>query len=567
MGVVLRQNQKNVQDDAVNGWQRGARCVALVMGTGLGKTATMAKTAKDRCPGRGIVQAHRSELVGQLSLAWAREGIEHDLTVNPTVRRQIIDNHLDKLGRSYYRPDADWSVESVKTAVKREPKRAIDWVFQDEGHHVLRHNEWGKAINLYPGAKWLLPTATPGRADGMGLGAHADGHMNYMAVGPNLAEGMRDGFLVTYDILHAQAEDLDMTGVAIGANGEFNQSQVAKRVKQSRRIVGDAVETYLKHAYGRLCIVFAVDIEHAGKLHTEYIAKGVPAELVTGDDLDTVRLGALKRFEARETLVLINVDLFGEGTDVPGVEVVQMCRPTASFPLFCQMIGRMLRLDIDPLQMQMWDSFTPAMRLQLIAASRKPKALLIDHVGNIYREFKICDVTYSGPPEGFNAWSLDRRGRKSSAGGGIPQRTCLGCFQPYERIYDSCPYCGVEAPEPMVRGGPEQVDGDLRFYDPNLLAKIRAEVARIDGQFHAPPSLDPIAARAAHGHWHQRQKAQAELRHAIAIWAGKHHNASEDANRKRFFFTFGMDVPTACALGTADAEKLRAKIDLEILKP
>ena len=163
--MELRSNQKDLQNRVVDAWERGARGVMPVLATGGGKTITMAKTAKDRCDGRGVVQAHRSELVGQLSIAWAREGIEHDITASPAVRRQIIDNHLDTLGRSFYRPDADWSVESVTTAVRREPKRGVKYVFSDESHHVLQHNQWGKALAMYPDAKWMMPTATPGRAE------------------------------------------------------------------------------------------------------------------------------------------------------------------------------------------------------------------------------------------------------------------------------------------------------------------------------------------------------------------------------------------------------------------
>lgn len=564
--MELRSNQKDLQNRVVDAWERGARGVMPVLATGGGKTITMAKTAKDRCDGRGVVQAHRSELVGQLSIAWAREGIEHDITASPAVRRQIIDNHLDKLGRSFYRPDADWSVESVTTAVRREPKRGVKYVFSDESHHVLQHNQWGKALAMYPDAKWMMPTATPGRADGMGLGSHADGYVDALLMGANLSECMRDGFLVTYDILTPATTDLDMSGVSVGANGEFNQAEVAKRVKQSSRIVGNAVDHYLQHAAGRLCIVFAVDIEHAETLLAAYLAKGVPAELVTGKDLDSARKGALKRFESRQTLVLINVDLFGEGVDVPGVEVVQMCRPTASFPLFTQMCGRMLRLDISPMLMRMWDSLSVAERLHQISISRKPKALLIDHVGNIYREFKICDIVYQGPPEGFNAWSLDARGRKSNTGGAIPMRTCTECYQPYERFHNECPFCGAYAPPPMEHGGPEQVDGDLRFYDPEKLAKIRAEVARIDGAALLPQGLPPIAMAGATKQWEARKQSQSQLRHAIALWAGKHAAQSDAVNYKRFFMTFGIDVPTSATLGATEADNLRAKIDMELMK-
>lgn len=567
MQKKLRANQQKLQDECVQAWEKGARCVMPLMATGGGKTLVTAKTIKDRCSnGRGIVQAHRSELVGQLSLSLAGEGIEHDLTCSKSVQRQIIDNQLDKFGRSFYRPDADWSVESVDTAIRRDAKRGITHVFQDEGHHVLRSNKWGRSLARYPDAKWMLPTATAGRADGMGLGSHTDGYVDALIPGPNSATLMADGFLVTYEILTPTASDLDMTGVSINAEGDFNKKETAKRVKASTRIVGDAVAHYIEHAAGRLCIVFAVDIEHATTLLHAYQARGVAAELVTGEDLDSVRLGALKRFENRKTHVLINVDLFGEGTDVPGVEVVQMCRPTASFPLFCQQVGRMLRLDISPFLMSIWDTLPVAERLQYIAASRKPKALLIDHVGNIHRTFRICDLEYAGPPEGFNGWSLERRGTRASAKSEtIPSRMCLECYQPYERIFDSCPFCGAEAPLPTQRGGPDQVDGSLQWYDPNALQELRNKIAYQDG---GPPSFGFLgdAAGAARANWQHRINAQHELRAAIAWWAGHHAGASDEQNYKRFWFTFGITVPQAAALGASEAKALQAKIEADILK-
>lgn len=567
MQKKLRANQKKLQDGIVQAWEKGARCAMPTMATGGGKTLLMAKTIKDVCTtGRGVVQAHRSELVGQLSLALASEGIEHDLTCSKSVQRQIIDNHLDKLGRSFFRPTADWSVESVDTATRREAKSGVKWVVQDEGHHCLRSNKWGKSLAKYPDAKWLLPTATPGRADGMGLGSTADGYVDALIAGPNSALLMAEGFLVTYDILRADATDLDMNGVAIGANGDFNQVETARRVKASNRIVGDAVSTYIEHANGRLCIVFAVDIEHAQTLLKEYLARGVPAELVTGEDLDSARLGALKRFESRQTHVLINVDLFGEGTDVPGVEVVQMCRPTASFPLLCQQVGRMLRLDISPFLMSIWDSLPVAERLQQIAISRKPKALLIDHVGNMLRTYKICGLEYSGPPEGFNGWSLEGKARKSNAGGAIPLRICTGCYQTYERFYNSCPYCGTEAPPPAQRGGPQQIDGSLVWHDPQMLDELRRKIAYQDSP--PPDSISHLGdnARFARANWQNRINAQHELRAAIAWWAGHYPHLTDDEKHKRFWFTFGITVVQACALGAGEAKELQARIELEISK-
>ena len=566
MSAVLRGYQTQIQGEIRQAWNAGAQYVMAVMGTGCGKTVTGMSLAAT-LPGVGVVQAHRAELVGQLSVALAEQGIRHDITASAKVRRQIVDNHMDVLGRSYYDPQAAWSVESVDTAIRRTPRRSANWVVVDEGHHVVQGNKWHRGLQQHPDARGLLLTATPCRTDGKGLGAHTDGIVNKLIVGPGLGQAMADGYLVEYDIKAPTASDLNMSDVHVGANGEFNQSEVAKAVHASNKIIGDAVDCYRQFAWGKLCIVFAVDISHARKLLDSYVAAGIPTELVTGDDLDDVRLHAMKRFKARETWVLINVDLFGEGTDVPGVEVVQMCRPTASFSLFAQQIGRMLRLDIDRLLMQMWDTFTPALRRQYIAASRKPRALLIDHVGNIYREFKIGDIVYKGPPEGFSAWSLERRGKRASSGGGgaIPQRICTGCYQSYERIYDACPFCGIDAPPPES-SDIKHTDGNLYDFDPAYLAQLRAEIARIDEP--PPSSLAMLGDNAGHARhaWIARQNAQHQLRQVIATWAGLWASRSDSENYRRFYHTFGIDVAQAQTLGAGDAAKLNVKIDAAIME-
>ena len=570
MSVNLRGYQLRMRQGAREKWDAGAACVMMTTATGGGKSATMASTIANDCMlrGRGIVQAHRAELVGQLSEALAKEGVMHDIVASKPVQRKIIEHHLRKFGRSYYSPRAEWSVESVDTAIKREPRKGIGYVVQDEGHHVLFANKWGRAIQPYPDAKILLATATSGRADGKGLGAHSDGMVNALVEGPGLGQLMAEGYLVTYEILAPTASDLDLQGVDIGPSGEFNKVALSQAVKSSKKIIGDAVGHYREHAWGKLCIVFAVDIEHARDLLTAYCNAGIPAELVTGEDLTGARTDALDRFARRETWVLINVDLFGEGTDVPGVEVVQMCRPTASFPLFCQQVGRMLRLNISDYLQSIWDTLQVYERLYQISISNKPKALLIDHVGNVYREYRICGQTYIGPPEGFTSWAdgLDGK-RKRNSDGAIPERICTKCFVSFPRIYSSCPSCdaAVDPPDNVSRGTVEHVDGALEWYSPELLAKMRAAVAWVDGPPRLPESLTGVARAGAIKQWLARQEGQHFLRDAIAYWAGRHSAKGDDSVLHRLFFhRFGIDVLGAMALPAAAAEKLMGKINADI---
>lgn len=559
--MALRYYQKNAQAAVLQAWREGVRNVLLVSATGSGKTITTMDLARQLLPARGVVQAHRGELVAQLSVALAGAGVPHDLTCNKSTRRDIVDEQIETFGRSYYSPDAAWAVESVDTAIKRTARANVQYVITDEAHHVQQDNKWGRAVAAYENARALGVTASACRGDGGGLGVHHGGIYNHLVPGPGSAQMMAEGYLCAYAIKVAVPEGFNMQGVAIGSNGEYNQQQLHERIRgKGASIVGNAVEQYLLHAPGRLCICFAVDIEHAHELERRYRAAGVAAEVVTG--LSTDRSGALRRFRRRETTVLINVDLFGEGFDVPACEVVQMCRPTASFALFLQMVGRALRLDIAKELHAIWESLTVEARLAYIAMSAKPQALVLDHVGNFVTEFRVGDAIHVGPPELFTGWDLNGRTKQRKPGDPIPLKMCLNktCGLAYEAYHGSCPYCGHMPPAPPPASLPKEVAGNMYDFSPELLAQLRAEIARIDGAPRIPDGLSGAARVALVKKWHERQAAQKHLRDAIAIWAGSKRWQDDAANYRLFYYKFGVDVPTTLTLSASDAARLTEKV-------
>ena len=93
----------------------------------------------------------------------------------------------------------------------------------------------------------------------------------------------------------------------------------------------------------RLGVTFATDVETAGDIAAQYNAAGVPAAMVSADTPAAERNRLIGQFRNRDLLQLVNVDLFGEGFDVPAIEVVTMARPTKSYPVFAQQFGRALR--------------------------------------------------------------------------------------------------------------------------------------------------------------------------------------------------------------------------------
>lgn len=523
--------------------------------TGSGKTVIMGHIAQKFPTGCAI--AHRQELVGQISIALAREGMRHDIVAPKSVIRAIVQAHQEELGRTFYDPVSGWKVAGVDTLMRRDIEpwmQRTQLVMQDEGHHVLRANKWGKARTMFPNARGLLVTATPVRADGKGLGRHADGVVDALVLGPQMRDLIRMGYLTDYEVLCPTASDLHLEGVAISATtGDYNLDQLREAVRKSTKLVGDVVEHYLAHARGRRGVTFASDVEECHKIAAAFNARGVPALVVTADSTDDERRSAVRKLRRGEVLQLVNVDLFGEGFDLPAIEVVSMARPTQSFSLYAQQWGRALRLMVGDEWAAAWGSLTDAERLAVIAASPKPRALIIDHVGNLF--------AHGGPPDKPREWSLDaRERRKRGEGDGIPMRACLKCYHPYERIYSMCPYCGEPAPEPAERGGPQFVDGMLQKLAPEVLAKMRGEVIDPDAIVYPPQHLDPIARRALANNVERRAQAQRQLRDTMAHWAGMYPNEPQPTLEARFYHTFGVDLLSAMAYSASDAENLRTRI-------
>jgi DNA repair protein RadD len=560
----LRPFQRDLEARIYNAWLSGARNVMPVLPTGGGKTVLFGSIiAKHNGPSTAI--AHRQELTAQISLALARNGVRHRVIGGKTLHREIVQIHMAELGRDYTNQYAPAAVAGVDTLLNLPPSDPIfqsTLVTMDEGHHVLAENKWGKALTMFPNARGLFPTATPKRADRKGLGRHADGLADALVLGPTMRELINMGYLTDYRIF-APPCDVDISHVPISdSTGDYNQVQLRNIIHESKSIVGDVVSHYLKIAPGKLGVTFAVDVEEATKISRAFNTSGVKAEVVSAKTPASARAAILRRFKNREILQLVNVDLFGEGFDLPAIEVVSMARPTMSYSLFCQQFGRALRLMIPSALAGAWDTFTDEQRRAHIYASSKPTAIIIDHVSNV--------VTH-GLPDAYREWSLDRGERRSKGRPTdvVPCRTCLNvtCLAVYERVYKACPFCG-NVPTPADRSAPDVVDGDLQELDPSVLAALRGEIERIEGSPYIPQHLRNSPASAAIVNNHRaRQDAQKELKDNIALWAGyqKYLGRDDSETYRRFFFMFGTDIMTAQTLNAADARALSTTIASKLI--
>lgn len=540
MTIILRDYQQKMVADIYQSWQQGAQNVLLRADTGAGKTATLAYIHNEH-PGASCIIAHRQELVGQLSLTLARYGLRHNIIAADATRRAIARAHVEEFGQCFYTPGARCAVASVDTLIRATGLES--WAAQvtlwtnDEAHHLVRDNKWCKAVSLFTNqaVRGLMPTATPRRADGKGLGRHADGYADCIISGPPMRWLIERGYLTDYRII-CPPSDLEILDEP-GASGDWSPVQLRKAVQRSH-IVGDVVQHYLKWAPGKLGITFCTDVDTATETTAAFQAGGVAARTLTGKTPDAERRDMLRRYARREILQLVTVDIVSEGFDLPAIEVASMARPTQSLALYMQQFGRALR----PLE-------------------GKGKALIIDHASNTAR--------LGGPPDKPRIWSLDRRTKRATDSESvIPIRVCLECYQPYEATNRTCPFCGYYI-EPASRASVAAVAGDLEELDAETLARLRGEVdkADMDEWTFARALADKYAPPMAvthHTNLHrQARAAQAVLRESMARWGGRYHALgwSDSQIQRLFYFTFGLSVIEAMALTAAPAETLRARVD------
>lgn len=528
--IILHGYQQYLKSGIYHDWDAGNKNVLGVLPTGGGKSVIVSDIVLDGAK-IGMTQAviaHRNELVSQMSMHIANRGIPHRIVGPNSTIAQITRQHRKIHGQSFVNPSARTAVVGVDTLMARRDDLK-DWAAQierwiiDEGHHVTKKNKWGYATEMFYRAQGLGVTATPVRADGQGLGRHHDGVFDSMVLGPSMRELITLGNLSDYEIV-CPTSDLELHEEDIGASGDYTPKKLRAAAEKSR-IVGDVVASYCRFAFGKKAICFATDVATAGKIAANFNAVGIRAASLSAETPTDIREKFTNEFKNGKLTVLVNVDLFGEGFDVPACEVVIMARPTASLGLYLQMIGRGLRVFMG-----------------------KYYGLIIDHVSN---------VTRHGLPDKQRLWTLDRRdkrGKQEKDPEDIPLITCKSCTRPYERFRPACKWCGFVPPLPPPRERTiDMVDGDLMLLDRAKLEQMRqnmqleapADIAMRIGEKHGA-----IAGKGLMNRQIEKIGAQRELSDTIGVWAALERAKGRDDSEsyKRFYITTGLDVLSALSV-------------------
>lgn len=531
---MLRGYQKKTTQEIDAEFANGATSVLATTATGGGKSRMTSYMAKKRS-GHTVIQAHRQELVHQLAMALAGDGIEHRVLAAPEVTRFLIEKQTTEFGRSFVYSGAQHTVASVDMLLARAEDlakwcRTVDFVQTDEAHHVvgamtgIDANKWGKARRLFGNARFLGWTATAMRPDRKPLRSSFE----RLVIGPSTRELLELGFLTPYQIF-GPPPSIDMAGALVGESGDFSNAELKRRAARST-ITGDMLTHYQKLAPGRVGIGFCVSVEQAKEAAERFNGAGIRSEWMSSKETDDrKRVRTMEALQRGDIKLIFNVDLLGEGVDVPRVEVVLDGRPTMSLVRYLQVFGRLLRL-----------------------FPGKEFGIYIDMVGNVMRH---------GFPDRGHVWSLDEPERRKRQANDEDEITaCTKCFKHYEAYRSKCPHCGHK-PAPKPRGpnaGPEAVDGDLTEYSDEMLKRLLGQAAHI--MEAAPRGKVPAYVER---NWNERATAQTQLRDGMDWWMSwqtQKCGLDESSAYRLFWRRFKVDFATAQTLGGAQVTDLHERI-------
>lgn len=329
-------------------------------------------------------------------------------------RKELIDQIRNTLTMN----DVDMkfvNLGMVQTVVRRLEKTSEPaLIIIDESHHVLA-NSYKKIINHFSNAKVVGFTATPVRINGGGLG-----DINDMLIEKvNVKWLIENQFLAPYKYFApeiVQTETLD-----IKRTGEFDMTGLDDQFNK-RMIWGDVIKHYQKLANGEQAILYASSLYQSEKMAMSFESVGITSVHIDGKTPKSIRDDIIQRFREGEIKVLCNLDLIGEGFDVPDCSTVIMLRPTQSLSLYIQQSMRGMRY-------------------------RTGKtAIIIDHVGNVNR---------FGLPDMERKWSLEAKKGSNSNKAEAPVKICPDCFMTVLSTNIKCSHCGHEF---KVEVKPMQVD-------------------------------------------------------------------------------------------------------------
>lgn len=378
----LRDYQAEIINKIQNSMLTGHRRIIVQSPPRTGKTVVMSEiarraTVKNR---RVLFLIHRKEVLEQANATFKEQGVDFDLLTSGMV--QTLTRRVDKLDTPHL-------------------------ILVDEAHHVLSKS-YRRILDKFKDAYVLLFTATPVRLGREQLDQVADD----IVLGKSIKELTAAGFLAPFRYYQPPA-GFNKSKLKLSSTGDYTNKSITSALQSC--LYGDLVSHYKRLAAGKQAVCYCHSIDAAKHAAAEFNKNGIAAAEVDGTTPRSERDELVKKFRDGAIKVMVNVNLFTEGVDLPDVDAVILARPTSSLSLYLQFAMRCLN-------------------------PRAGKvAVIIDHANNVEK---------FGYPDSERNWlQLVKTGaktRKNAETDNFNIVTCETCFAVLESRTikaGTCPYC------------------------------------------------------------------------------------------------------------------------------
>lgn len=367
-----------------------------ILATGLGKTVVMAELTADLLrdqrvrDGRVLVVAHMTELVSQLHRSFWFQLPKWIST------QQLAGGETPK----YWDGVTFATIQSVLSRIEDLPPFGL--VLIDEAHHIGAES-FQRAISSLDPPMLGGVTATPWRGDSFDI----DRLLGPPLVRMGIAEGLSRGFLSQVDY-RLMADNLDWEFVQENSAYRYSLSQLNRRLILPTRDE-EAVKA-IRHCWDserrNAGIVFSPTIVHAKGFAALLRRYGFRAEEIDSEMPPRERDKLMSHFRAGALNIVVTVDLFNEGVDVPDVDFVIFMRATHSRRIFVQQLGRGLRIAANKNKVVVLDFVTDLRRIaEVLDLDRAVKADSVEHLGLGGR---LVEFTNQSAGSFLHEWLLDQ---------------------------------------------------------------------------------------------------------------------------------------------------------------
>lgn len=205
---------------------------------------------------------------------------------------------------------------------------------------------------------------------------------------------------------------IDRNQLVKSSTGDFTEKSMTE-VMSNAVIMGDVVDNWIQNGEGRPTFLYCPSIKVSKMFCERFADKGLKIVHIDANTKDTERKRVLSQLAKGELDLVSSVGILITGIDVPPLSCGIIARPTDSYNLWIQMIGRFTRIH-----------------------PSKKDALIFDHVGNVMEH---------GFLEDEKECSLDPIPKSSRKKEKLPRLlTCDVCFAtfPWATNGNKCPACG-----------------------------------------------------------------------------------------------------------------------------